>query len=155
MLAGRLHGVEKLFAADLESVACVDAPMGSQWSRGPGAPRISFLIWSSAHEQRYILEDNFEVFVGKPSKSKRFTIHTNVFASCSGILAVVQESEPGTEKKPAELGSEEPELFQSYLNCMYFGSETLEQWADAAEVEAHSEGRTQQSKSRQSRTHCF
>jgi hypothetical protein len=58
----------------------------------------------------------------------------------------VQESEPWTEKKPVELEGEDPELFQSYLNCVYFGSETLEQWADAAKVEAHSEGNTREQK---------
>jgi hypothetical protein len=31
---------------------------------------------------------------------------------------------------PLDLRSEDPELFQAYLNCVYFGAETMEQWAD-------------------------
>jgi hypothetical protein len=30
---------------------------------------------------------------------------------------------------------EDPELFQAYLNCVYFGSDIIEQWADSSEVE--------------------
>ena len=43
---------------------------------------------------------------------------------------------------------EDPELFQAYLNCVYFGPETLEQWSDASEagVEAKPEGNTRDEK---------
>lgn len=78
---------------------------------------------------RYDLENTFEVVVGKPAApSKCFTIHTNVFAGRSGVLGKVGDSEA-----PVDLKAEDPELFQAYLNCVYFGSETIDQWADEFE----------------------
>jgi hypothetical protein len=58
--------------------------------------------------------------VGKPAASKSFTIYTNVITGQSGVLG----------KVPVDLSGEDPELFQAYLNCVYFGAETIEQWAD-------------------------
>ena len=40
---------------------------------------------------------------------------------------------------PVDLEGEDPQLFQAFLNCVYFGSEILEQWADATEAEAEAE----------------
>lgn len=94
---------------------------------------------------RYDLEDTFEVIVGKPTaQTKRFTLHTNVFTGRSGVLAALHGSEADDQAKPADLKGEDPELFQAYLNCVYCGPETLEQWADSSEAEtsAKPEGST-------------
>jgi hypothetical protein len=92
--------------------------------------------------RRYDLENTFEVVIGK--QSKHFTIHTNVFTHRSGVLATLHRSEYNPQNLPVDREGEDPELFQAYLNCVYFGPETLEQWADAcmAESEAEPEGKT-------------
>jgi hypothetical protein len=88
----------------------------------------------------YNLEDTFDVIVGDPSspESKRFTLHTNVFVAHSGFLAAARKPEwialnPGN---PVDLKDEDPELFQAYMNCTYFGFETIEHWADTIELPA-------------------
>jgi len=85
----------------------------------------------------YNLEDTFDAIVGDPSssESKRFTLHTSVFVAQSGFLASARKPEwvaqnPG---KPVDLKDEDPELFQAYMNCVYFGSDTIEHWVDTFE----------------------
>jgi hypothetical protein len=91
-------------------------------------PRFSILTPHS-HD----LEDTFVVVVGSPpSESKRFTLHTSVFVAQSGYLAAARKPEwtaqnPG---QPVDLKDEDPELFQAYMNCVYFGDETIEHWVD-------------------------
>lgn len=85
---------------------------------------------------RYDLEDTCEVIVGSPkAQSKRFTSHTNVFTGRSGVLAALRRSGPDDQTQPVDLGGEDPKLFQAYLNFVYFGPETVEQWADVSEAE--------------------
>lgn len=83
----------------------------------------------------YNLEDVFDVIVGDPSTpvSKRFTLHTSVFVTRSGFLAATRKPEwvaqnPG---RPVDLHDEDPELFQAYMNCVYFGFETIKPWVDS------------------------
>jgi hypothetical protein len=98
---------------------------------------------------RYDLENTLEVIVGEPTaQPKRFTIYTNVFTGRSGVLAALHRAGPDEQKKPANFKREDPELFQAYLNCVYFGPETVEQWADASEAEitAKPEGNTKDEK---------
>lgn len=93
----------------------------------------------------YDLEDTFEVMVGTPpAQSKRFTIHANVFTRRSGTLASLHKSKPDEQTGPADLTGEDSELFQAYLNYVYFGPDTIEQWADAsaAKTKAKPEGGT-------------
>ena len=89
----------------------------------------------------YNLEDTFDVIVGDPSsaESKRFTLHTNVFVAQSGFLAAIRKPEwiaqnPG---RPVNLKDEGPELFQAYMNGVYFGFETIEHWVDKFEHPPH------------------
>jgi hypothetical protein len=89
----------------------------------------------------YDLEDTFDVVVGDPSSSEstRFTLHTNVFVAQSGFLSATRKPEwiaqnPG---RPVDLKDEDPELFQAYMNCVYFGFESIEHWADAFEHPPH------------------
>lgn len=98
---------------------------------------LNCLVVPNSHVKRYDLEDTFEVTVGK--QSRRFTIHTDVFTGRSGVLAALHRPEPDSQEQPVDLKGEDPKLFQAYLNCVYFGSETLEQWADAAEAENEAE----------------
>ena len=98
---------------------------------------------------RYDLEDTVEVTVGSPTaQSKRFTIHTNVFTGRSGVLAALRRSGPDDQTQPVDLRGEDPELFHAYLNFVYLGPETVEQWADASEAEtaAKPEGNTKDEK---------
>lgn len=60
-----------------------------------------------------------------------------MFTGRSGILAALHRSWHDDQKtQPADLRGVDPELFQAYLNFVYFGPETVEQWADASEAEA-------------------
>jgi hypothetical protein len=96
-------------------------------------PRLHF--HSQLTHDRYDLEDTFEVLVGKPlAASESFTIYTNVFTGRSGVLGKV-----GGQQAPVDLKGEDRELFQAYLNCVYFGAETIEQWADELQAPIESD----------------
>jgi len=91
----------------------------------------------------YNLEDTFDVVVGDPSspESKRFSLHTSVFVAHSGFLAAARKPEwialnPGN---PVDLKDEDPELFQAYMNCTYFGFETIEHWVDSFKFPAQAQ----------------
>ncbi|GAB7331757.1 hypothetical protein MBLNU13_g03725t2 [Cladosporium sp. NU13] len=80
----------------------------------------------------YDLEDTFEVVVGKPLlQFKHFTIYANVFTGRSIVLAARQGPESDNEEGLVDLKGEDPEIFQAYLSCVYFGPETLERAATA------------------------
>lgn len=75
---------------------------------------------------RYDLESVFDVAVGKPPfRIKRFVLHTEVFKDRTALLDV-ERSEDDT----VVLINEDPEIFLSYLNIVYFGKNALEQSAD-------------------------
>ena len=86
---------------------------------------------------RYDLEKTFTVIVGDPpSESKRFTLHTSVFVAQSEFFAAACKpawtaQNPG---KPVDLKDEDPELFHAYMNCVYFGHETIRHWIDTLKL---------------------
>jgi hypothetical protein len=63
-------------------------------------------------------------------------------------LAELLESGPNDQKKVVYLRNHDPELFQEYVHCVYFGPQALRQWAQASEVktEANSDGSTRDEK---------
>lgn len=69
------------------------------------------------------------MIVGKsPSPLKTFDLHTHVFRNQSSLLAA--KSVAADPPKPMLLENEDPELFQTYINCVYFGMDILEQWKE-------------------------
>jgi hypothetical protein len=68
-----------------------------------------------------------------------FTLYTSVFAGRSGVLGPVRVNGVRLEA-PLDLKSEDPELFQAYLNCVYFGAETMEHWADEFQASVDFDG---------------
>jgi hypothetical protein len=72
---------------------------------------------------RYDLQATFDIIVGKPpSPVQRFTVHTDVFTQRSRFLCAVRKPQWLTDvTKPVDLTDEDPEIFQAYLNCVYFG----------------------------------
>ena len=84
---------------------------------------------------RYDLRATFDIEVGKsPSPVERFTVHTDVFTKRSRFLCAARKPEWLTDAtKPVDLTDEDPEVFQAYLNCVYFGPQTLREHAEEFE----------------------
>lgn len=61
-------------------------------------------------------------------------MHTGVVTGRSGILATMLRVEPDNQKKVVYLENQDPELFQQYVHCVYFGPQALQKWAAASEV---------------------
>jgi hypothetical protein len=76
---------------------------------------------------RYDLRATFDILVGKsPSPVERFTVHTAVLTQRSRFLCAARKPQWLTDvAKPVDLTDEDPEVFQAYLNCVYFGPQTL------------------------------
>ena len=86
--------------------------------------------------QRFNPEDTFEVIVGQPaSNAKHSTMHTSVVTGRSEFLAASLRAEPDM---PAviQLETQDPELFQEYVNCLHHGPQALRQWAKASVAKA-------------------
>jgi hypothetical protein len=63
-----------------------------------------------------------------------FTVHTNVFTQRSRFLCAARKPEWLTNvTKPVDLTDEDPEVFHAYLNCVYFGPQTLREHGDEFE----------------------
>lgn len=77
---------------------------------------------------RYDLKSTFDVEVG----SETFSIHTSVFTQRSEFFRAARKPEwlAGDEKKPVDLKDEDPEVFNRYTNCVYFGPAALGHDAD-------------------------
>jgi hypothetical protein len=77
---------------------------------------------------RYDLTSTFDVKV----KAKIFTLHTTVFTERSEFLRAARKPEwlDNNPNKPVDLEDEDAEVFSTYVNCVYFGSEILQHYAD-------------------------
>ena len=86
---------------------------------------------------RYNLNSTFDVAVG----SELYTLHTTVFTERSAFFRAARKSEwlAGDLKKPVDLKDEDPEVFNTYTNCVYFGAEALKCYSDGIEFCSHSE----------------
>ena len=75
---------------------------------------------------RYDLKATFDVLVGQ-EPAERFTVYTDVLTPRSKFLTATRKPEwlAGNTSKPVDLSDEDPDVFQAYLNCVYFGSEAL------------------------------
>lgn len=80
-------------------------------------------------ELRFDLEATFDVTVGKLPAQKRFTVYTNILTKRSGFMRAARKPEwlNGDLRKPVDLEDEDPEVFHAYLNCVYFGADTLKE----------------------------
>ena len=75
---------------------------------------------------RYDLKETFDIIVGQ-EPAQRFTVHTDVLVPRSKFLTATRKPEwlAGNASKPVDLSDEDPDVFQTYLNCVYFGSKVL------------------------------
>lgn len=75
---------------------------------------------------RYDLRATFDVLVGQ-APAERFAVHTDVLTAYSKFLAATRKPEwlAGNASRPVDLSDEDPEVFQAYLNCVYFGPKAL------------------------------
>ena len=78
---------------------------------------------SALTHHRYDLDSTFDVLVG----SKTFSLYTAVFTERSEFFRAARKPEwlAGDPKKPVDLKDEDSELFNTYINCVYFGKEVL------------------------------
>lgn len=87
---------------------------------------------------RHDFSSTFDILVGQlPGNVQRFTVHTDVLTRRSRFFAAARKHEwiAGEEAKPVDLSDEDPEVFQTYLNCVYIGPETLKGIGGAFERE--------------------
>jgi hypothetical protein len=78
---------------------------------------------------RYDLTSTFDVKV----KAKIFTLHTTVFTERSEFLRAARKPEwlDNNPNNPVDLEDEDAEVFSTYVNCVYFGPEAPEHYADS------------------------
>lgn len=73
------------------------------------------------------LTATFEVLIG----SRRFTLHESVFTPRSQLLASTRRlaaiASLRYTLKPVDLSDEDPDVFQTYMNCVYFGKAVLQE----------------------------
>lgn len=83
---------------------------------------------------RYDLTDTFEVTVGIAPSYKSFTVYTEVLIKRSYFFRAAR-SPPWLKDptKPTKLIDTKPELFSLYLNCLFFGINSLQQYDDASD----------------------
>jgi hypothetical protein len=83
---------------------------------------------SALIHHRYDLNPTFDVAVG----AKTFSLHTSVFTERSEFFRAARKPEwlAGTPKKPVDLRDEDTNVFNEYMNCVYFGQDTLKHYAD-------------------------
>jgi hypothetical protein len=79
-------------------------------------------------QYRYDLNPTFDVLVG----SKTFSLHTSVFTERSEFFRAARK--PGWlaehPQKPVDLKDEDAEVFNEYMNCVYFGRDALKHYVD-------------------------
>jgi len=68
---------------------------------------------------------------------KHFTVHTDILTQRSKFLAAARKPEwlAGDPSRPVDLSDHDPDVFQAYLNCVYLGSDTLEEHPDGVNRE--------------------
>ena len=68
-------------------------------------------------------------------------MHTAVFTERSGFFRASRKPEwlAGDSKKPVDLKDEEPEVFNTYINCVYFGQNALKHYEDGIKSSPASE----------------
>ena len=70
------------------------------------------------------LDDTFFVLVSnKLQEQKRFTLHTNVFTARSGFFKAARRAawDPDPLKPTILDDDDDPEVFENYMRCVYFG----------------------------------
>lgn len=78
------------------------------------------------NESRFNFDETFEVLTGEEPNQKCFTVHRQPFTERSKFLEAATSSRwaSGTNK-PVDLTEHEPEVFTSYMQCVYHGSVTV------------------------------
>jgi hypothetical protein len=109
--------------SDRENEDVVRIPWDRQPQVCPLKPELAIFLTVC----RYDLRATFEIVVGKsPSPEERFTVHTHVLTQRSRFLRAARKPEWLTDaSNPVDLTDEDPDVFQAYLNCVYFGFQTL------------------------------
>lgn len=87
--------------------------------------------------RRYDLKPTFDVKAG----SEIFTLHTTVFAERSEFFRASRKPEwvQNDPNKPVDLECEDSEVFSTYVNCVYFGPEILQHYADNIKAQPETE----------------
>jgi hypothetical protein len=79
----------------------------------------------TANGSRFNFKDTFEVLTGKGPNEQRFTVHRELFTRRSSFTEAASSSRWNSgNTKPVDLTEHEPEVFASYMQCVYLGSVT-------------------------------
>lgn len=78
---------------------------------------------SITNRSRFDFNETFEVLTGEQPNQKSFTVHRQPFTERSKFLEAASSSRwnSGTSK-PVDLTEHKPEVFASYMQCVYHGS---------------------------------
>jgi hypothetical protein len=95
----------------------------------PPAKRVKYIfkdpepIASITNRSRFNFNEIFEVLTGEKPNQKCFTVHRQPFTERSKFLEAATSSRwtSGT-KKPVDVTEHAPEVFASYMQCIYHGS---------------------------------
>ena len=101
----------------------VDAPPPAKRARYnfKGPRQITYVT----NRNRYNFKDTFEVLAGEQPNQQRFIVHRELFVKRSKFLEAASSSRwTCGVNKPVDLTEHEPEIFDSYMQCVYLGSVT-------------------------------
>jgi hypothetical protein len=89
--------------------------------------RTDSIVSAKLISHRHDFRETFDILVGKaPSSVERFTLHTSVLTPRSKFLHAARKPEwLDNPSKPVDLTTEDPEVFQEYLNLVYMGPAAL------------------------------
>jgi hypothetical protein len=94
-----------------------------------GHPHYSHIHPTQANElfrrHHYDLTKTFELLVGKAPNQQRFTVYHDLLVQRSEFFRAARSSRWTKEGKPTTLDDYNPEVFSTYLYCLYFGASAV------------------------------
>jgi hypothetical protein len=94
-----------------------------------GHPHYSHIHPTQANElfrrHHYDLTKTFELLVGKAPNQQRFTVYHDLLVQRSEFFRAARSSRWTKESKPTTLDDYNPEVFSTYLYCLYFGASAV------------------------------
>lgn len=80
---------------------------------------------------RIEFDETFIVLVGTEDNQKRFTVYRDVLTQRSGLFKAARSARWATDpSKPVSLEDDDPEVFSTYLHCVYFNEVVLPKASD-------------------------
>jgi hypothetical protein len=81
---------------------------------------------SFIHRHHYDLTKTFDVLVGKEPNQKRFTVYYDLLVQRSESFKAARSSRWAQADRPTNLEDHDPETFFTYLHCLCFGIDAIQ-----------------------------